>query len=397
MDDYHGSSPFNGDFDFYAENLFQNFNESTDDLMNLNYTFVLESEADVTERRIVPLVFLVIFIVGILGNAMVIFVFLRNKAFRTITNIYLLNLAVVDLLYLCLCVPFTAVFYWISYWPFGNTLCKLASYLMVCCMSLHVMTLTAIGIDRYMAVVHPVMSRTLRTKNRTLRILVAIWFISITAFSPVIRITREIVSFKTFCMETLEKAQMKIYVTMLFIFMYAIPLFILGFCYIEIARKMRTISSVGLRFNQMRIATIQTRQRILKVFFVVTLTFAICWLPLHVAAIMDGFGMTNNQFLYYVKIYSPCFSYSTTATNPVIYCFVSKTFRKFCKATFICENVNINTMLFGEEGEVMSNLPRTRRREQRELLSLPPRRDNVNGRQPLFITVRPADLLYTQT
>ncbi|OWF52285.1 Galanin receptor type 1 [Mizuhopecten yessoensis] len=227
----------------------------------------------------------------------------------------------------------------------------------------------------------------------------AIWFISITAFSPVIKITREIVSFKTFCMETLEKAQMKIYVTMLFIFMYAIPLFILGFCYIQIARKMRTISTGGLRFNQMRIATLQTRQRILKVVFVVTLTFAICWLPLHLAAIMDGFGMSNNQFLYYIKIYSPCFSYSTTATNPVIYCFVSKTFRKFCKATFVCENVSINAMLFGDEGEVMPALPRTlhRRHEQRELISLPPRRDNINVRQPIVIHVRPADLLYTQT
>lgn len=228
-------------------------------------------------------------------------------------------------------------------------------------------------------------------------VLMAIWFISITAFAPVFKITREIESFKRFCLETLEKSHMKIYVTMLFIFMYIIPLFILGFCYIQIARKMRTITTGRLRFNQMRVATLKTRQRILRVVTVVTLTFAICWLPLHLAAIMDGFGMNNNQFLYYIKIYSPCFSYSTTATNPVIYCFVSKTFRKFCKATFICENVHFNAMLFGDEGEVMSNPARHRRgrHEERELISLPPRRNTGNGNQTLFIQVRPLDMTYT--
>ena len=72
----------------------------------------------------VPPIFLVFMITGTLGNGLVVLVFIKNKVFRTITNMFLLNLAVTDLVYLIFCVPFAATRYFKAYWMFGNILCK---------------------------------------------------------------------------------------------------------------------------------------------------------------------------------------------------------------------------------------------------------------------------------
>ena len=72
----------------------------------------------------VPPIFLVFMITGTLGNGLVVLVFIKNKVFRTITNMFLLNLAVTDLTYLIFCVPFAATQYFKGYWMFGNILCK---------------------------------------------------------------------------------------------------------------------------------------------------------------------------------------------------------------------------------------------------------------------------------
>lgn len=75
-------------------------------------------------RFAVPAIFLIFMITGMLGNGLVVLVFIKNKTFRTITNMFLLNLAVTDLMYLSFCVPFGATRYYKGYWIFGNTLCE---------------------------------------------------------------------------------------------------------------------------------------------------------------------------------------------------------------------------------------------------------------------------------
>ena len=49
----------------------------------------------------------VVFVLGLVGNVMVIAVIVRHKHMRTVTNLFFLNLAVGDLLVVCVCMPFT--------------------------------------------------------------------------------------------------------------------------------------------------------------------------------------------------------------------------------------------------------------------------------------------------
>ena len=69
-----------------------------------------------------PCFFWITFVIGIGGNWMVIYVVLRAKQMRTVTNLYLLNLAVADILYLLTAIPSTT--YWTDYWPCGQFMCK---------------------------------------------------------------------------------------------------------------------------------------------------------------------------------------------------------------------------------------------------------------------------------
>lgn len=76
------------------------------------------------ETRIVPALFLIIFVVGLIGNGLLVYIVVRHAAMRTVTNLYLVNLSVVDILFLVACVPLTSVAYGITDWPFGDGLCK---------------------------------------------------------------------------------------------------------------------------------------------------------------------------------------------------------------------------------------------------------------------------------
>lgn len=77
-------------------------------------------------RVVVPVFFGLISLLGLVGNVMVIAVVASNRQMRNTTNMLIINLAVADLLFILICVPFTAVAYAIPVWPFGSTWCKVS-------------------------------------------------------------------------------------------------------------------------------------------------------------------------------------------------------------------------------------------------------------------------------
>jgi hypothetical protein len=65
----------------------------------------------------------------ILGNAAVIYVAIRKKKYRNVTNCYVANLALADLLFLTLSIPYTTYIGLVDHYPFGDTVCKIFMYL----------------------------------------------------------------------------------------------------------------------------------------------------------------------------------------------------------------------------------------------------------------------------
>ncbi|XP_061392894.1 allatostatin-A receptor-like, partial [Musca vetustissima] len=149
----------------------------------------MDIEADWPLERvvsmIVPVFFGIIGFAGLLGNALVILVVVANQQMRSTTNLLIINLAVSDILFVIFCVPFTATDYVLPEWPFGNLWCKFVQYMIVVTCHCSVYTLVLMSFDRFLAVVHPVTSMSLRTeRNATLAIIMA-WILILTTAIPV--------------------------------------------------------------------------------------------------------------------------------------------------------------------------------------------------------------------
>lgn len=70
--------------------------------------------SDRPETYIVPALFAIIFVIGMIGNVTLVLIFVRNKQMRNVPNIYIINLALGDLLVIISCVPFTSTVYTVS-------------------------------------------------------------------------------------------------------------------------------------------------------------------------------------------------------------------------------------------------------------------------------------------
>lgn len=137
-------------------------------------------------RIVVPTIFGVIFLLGLVGNLLVIIVVLYDKHMRNTTNILILSLATADLLFIIFCVPFTAVGYALPIYPFGNIWCKVVQYMMHVCAYASVYTLVLMSLDRYLAVVHAIRSMHLRNERYTIMAVGLVWGIILGANIPLL-------------------------------------------------------------------------------------------------------------------------------------------------------------------------------------------------------------------
>ena len=80
------------------------------------------------ETYLVPVVFGIIFLVGVVGNACLIFILCRHKAMRSVPNTFIFNLALGDLLVLLCAVPFTSTVFTLESWPYGLFVCKASEF-----------------------------------------------------------------------------------------------------------------------------------------------------------------------------------------------------------------------------------------------------------------------------
>ena len=100
-------------------------NLSLADFGNLSLQDILHSDVHlhkISTNRIWPYFFWITFVIGLVGNLLVVFIMWRKKALHLIPNVYLINLALGDILYLLTTIPNTS--FWTDYWPLGEGICQ---------------------------------------------------------------------------------------------------------------------------------------------------------------------------------------------------------------------------------------------------------------------------------
>ncbi|KAG7257871.1 hypothetical protein CRUP_001386 [Coryphaenoides rupestris] len=112
--------------------------------------------------------YVLIFLLSVAGNLMIVVVLAVNRRMRTVTNCFLLSLALSDLMLAIFCMPFTLIPNILKDFVFGAAMCKIVAYLMGISVSISTFSLVAIAIERYSAICNPLKSRAWQTRSHAL-------------------------------------------------------------------------------------------------------------------------------------------------------------------------------------------------------------------------------------
>uniref|UniRef100_A0A8C1WFY7 Neuropeptide FF receptor 1 n=1 Tax=Cyprinus carpio TaxID=7962 RepID=A0A8C1WFY7_CYPCA len=260
------------------------------------------------------LAYLFIFLLCLMGNGLVCVIVLRNRHMRTVTNIFILNLAVSDLLVGIFCIPTTLVDNLITGWPFSNTICKLSGLVQGTSVCASVFTLVAIAVDRFRCIVYPFKPKlTLFVAKVSIG---TIWVLALTIMFPsVLMLTVEQEKGHVMvhgdnstyplysCYETWPDPEMrKVYTTVLFLHIYVIPLALIVLMYARIGAKLYA-TAVLASAEQPDVPVSQRKVRVIKMLIVVALLFMLSWLPLWTLMLLTDYARPDEDNLELLTSY----------------------------------------------------------------------------------------------
>ncbi|XP_063966419.1 neuromedin-U receptor 2-like [Lytechinus pictus] len=159
--------------------------EKSYDIYNLSVKYTEENLVkDQVEIIIKSYVLPCVLAFGLFGNLLFLFVVARVRSMRTITNMYLTNLAIADLFYLSVGVGEKLWRYHISpvkddRTPFGNIGCVFFPFVVDTTYTASVLLVTMVTVERYYAICKPFWHRRMATRKRTIKLIVATWIVSL--------------------------------------------------------------------------------------------------------------------------------------------------------------------------------------------------------------------------
>ncbi|XP_023790516.1 galanin receptor type 1-like [Cyanistes caeruleus] len=295
------------------------------------------------EVVIVPVLFGLIFLLGMVGNTLVLVVLGRlrpgGRPSRSATNIFILNLSIADFSFLLFCVPFQATIYSLPEWIFGAFFCKWVHYLAMATMLVSIFTLVAMSVDRYIAVVHAKRSPCIRSKRNAALGVAVIWLLSLLIAIPVaqhqaLMSGHQQAPNSSFCWEHWANGSTakQMYKITILLVGYLLPLLLITCCYAKVLYHLHTkVKNISKKSERSKKKTAQT-------VLLVVAVFLLSWLPHHIITMWAEFGhFPLNNISFTFRIISHCLAYGNSCINPILYAFLSENFRKACRQVFTCK------------------------------------------------------------
>ena len=326
-----------------------------------NTTNVEESygmQQEQIEFRIAKItLYVLIFVVGCVGNSLVAVVIVGAKDMRTPPNFLILNLALCDFLTPALSIPFDLALEESNYtWLFGNAMCKLLWPLQTAFSTSSSLTLAVISIERYTTLSRPFGRRI--TNRQVIKLVLTIHSLSMSLAVPYLLVL-ESDYLESSCDEVWPKVGFRqAYTIVLFLCGYALPLFTMSIAYMLIYRTLRSnllqltestrplnrrqrnLSDTSLSSKNMEQHRKEQNIRLAKMFIIVVVVFAISMFPNQVLWLWVDFGSgKDNVFFHYYSVVGRLSTYANSVLNPFIYALKSKEFRsgfaKIGRASFV--------------------------------------------------------------
>uniref|UniRef100_A0A8C6LI52 Opsin 4a (melanopsin) n=1 Tax=Nothobranchius furzeri TaxID=105023 RepID=A0A8C6LI52_NOTFU len=283
--------------------------------------------------------------------------YFRSRSLRTPANMFIINLAITDLL---MCVTQSPIFFTTSMhkrWIFGEKGCELYAFCGALFGICSMITLTVIAIDRYFVITRPLTSIGVLSRKRALLVLALVWVYSLgwslppffgwSAYVPEGLLTSCTWDYMTFT------PSVRAYTMLLFIFVFFLPLFIIIYCYILIFRAIRTTNQAVGKINGSthshsstrdmvkRFHRLQNEWKMAKIALIVILLYVISWSPYSTVA-LTAFAGYADMLTPYMNSIPAVIAKASAIHNPIIYAITHPKYRIAlaryipCLGTLLC-------------------------------------------------------------
>ncbi|KAL7032312.1 hypothetical protein ACKWTF_007283 [Chironomus riparius] len=301
---------------------------------------------------------LVVFLMGLIGNALVCLAVWSNHSMRTVTNIFIVNLAVADFFVILFCLPPTVIWDVTETWFLSETMCKVVIYFQTVSVTVSILTLTFISIDRWYAIVFPL--RYKPQPGRAIIYIVIIWaigflfdlpeFVELHVVKKQLRFDIELFAQ---CVTSWNAEEEKRFTIIKVIFLFTLPLFLMTIAYCQIVRvlwrsdtipghnhlktqKVASYRSKGKNStgqgesNSTTLNQLRARRKASKMLVAVVIMFAACYFPVHALNVIryTYTDLNQSEIVSVLSLLSHWLCYANSAINPLIYNFMSGKFRR---------------------------------------------------------------------
>ncbi|XP_012253456.2 RYamide receptor-like isoform X5 [Athalia rosae] len=295
-----------------------------------------------------------VIVLAVTANILVIVVVLKYHYMRSVTNYFLVNLSVADLLVTTICMPMAVSQAVTMIWVYGEIMCKLFFYLQGVAVAASVFTITAMSIDRYLAIRSPIAFRRVFNRRSTILVIAALWAVALSIFAPVLRavtlspmieldnitLAGQRIEHPTFyvCTEDFKPLGIHAHIfgAACFALVYAIPGFIVILAYSMMGRTLCARkppfdcdSIEGSASSQQGFRLVRERRRVAWILLLLAVLFALCWLPYNVLRLLIDLGVLGDgRAISDVLSYCLFLGHANSALNPIVYCFMTRNFRR---------------------------------------------------------------------
>ncbi|OWF52575.1 melatonin receptor type 1A-like [Mizuhopecten yessoensis] len=271
-------------------------------------------------------------VTGLIGNILVIGAVIVSRRLRTTGNMFIVNLAVADIIIVTIVEPFNILgvidgpeFFVRNVWW-----CHTLSVVCVMSCSSSMMNLAAISVNRYIMINKNHYYNQIFTKNKTFLLCVLVWFLAFLIELP--NLTGW--GGHTFDLKTLgcsfDRLISLSYTIFLSVMALWLPLLVIMFCYLNIyfyVKKSRKQMEKQMKKQTKKEKKKTKRQRdnvnLARTFFIVFLTFLICWTPYDLTLFFDR-GDRWPSWLYTVFLQIGHFN---SSLNSILYGATNRNFR----------------------------------------------------------------------
>ncbi|XP_078467273.1 lysophosphatidic acid receptor 6-like isoform X1 [Lampetra planeri] len=283
-------------------------------------------------------VLIIIAVLGLSGNSVALFAFIFRLKKRNAARCYCINLALADLLYMLTLPLRVATHLQGGRWPFGEVACALVFYVFFMSLYSSIFFLTAISVNRYLAVVRPIQQW--QDGSRRAKMLCSgIWAFTAICASPYLLKGTDTIGKDAVCLDPQVDSTLRFVMSNVsFVLGLIFPLVIIVFCYMSILRRFNLGPTDGGSNARGR----RGREKIKALAVIIIVLFMTCFVPYHVVRTvylylrMRANGQSDaGWYCQQANQMKPlmgaliCFAAGHGCFDPVVYFFYSRHFRSF--------------------------------------------------------------------